>query len=1023
MDPFKFTDRRRTGSTLSTVKDVKARVGSWIAEFIGTFFLVLFIKLTGYGELSFLGQQYGIGFGLLCLVYQFFYVSGAQFNPCVLIGLLCRGPSDDYLIFPLHDYTNIIMYLVAQFSGGLLGAFFAWGITNTDACSATYPYPGTHLNGTEFQPIQALGAEFLFTFLLVFMIINVAASQQQSQFYGGLCYGWTVFVAIGCIGPISGCSLNIAVWFSTIVSASMCANDVSNITWKYAWVYILGDILGAVCAGLLFRFLFISHELRVKKLQKLLAELIGTFFLVCIVKLASYTASVSDNGGIIAVETIGIGLIILTYLFGYISGAHFNPSVSLGLFLTDENFTLIDFLSYITVQIIGGTIGGLFVYGIGGKEIGQIRMNYDENTFTVSQAFFAELAFTFFLVNTILNVATSTIKKNKFYGLAIGSCLGTAVCAVGINGISGACLNLAVWFGTTVSALIAGTEWSDLNWNHLWIYIVAPFVGATLASLLYKYLYQDYDLDSETAYAGEKMKHQLRRYVAEFIGTAYLVLIIKLVSASYSNGFTPSITACVGVGFGLISLIYQFGYISQAHFNPAITIGVWLHSDIDGFEFEDYANIGMYIMMQLLGGFIGGLSAWGIGGDNAGGIYPHVHFQKEDYQVFGAEFIFTFLLVLITLVNITLTNPGTGIPCTTSGISVAWTVMSSIGAIGSLDAISGCCLNPAVWFGTIMSAACVTEHLSSIKFDYVWVYVISELLAGCAAGLFVRYLWKDKERRETPVSKYISEAMGTFFLVSFIKLSLSNPNPNIIGQPVLAIGFGYCILVYCFGCISGAHLNPAVSLSVYCRGYIEGFYPGQYMNCIYYMISQCLGGLIGGIFVWGVSTKAQCRSVYPYVDTDKLVDEYTDKAFGAEYIFTFLLASCVLHSGIGQQPNDFYGMNIGFVLFAAVQLIGKISGACLNPAVWFGTIVSAAMCVDGNENSLKWGHVYIYLAAPFLGAITAGVLYKFLYYELQTKKERDLSTAINEPDLNFNIGDIGISTRYFAGSSISNQKL
>eukprot|EP01083_Nonionella_stella_P255386 876643_1 len=136
MDPFKFTDRRRTGSTLSTVKDVKARVGSWIAEFIGTFFLVLFIKLTGYGELSFLGQQYGIGFGLLCLVYQFFYVSGAQFNPCVLIGLLCRGPSDDYLIFPLHDYTNIIMYLVAQFSGGLLGAFFAWGITNTDACSA-----------------------------------------------------------------------------------------------------------------------------------------------------------------------------------------------------------------------------------------------------------------------------------------------------------------------------------------------------------------------------------------------------------------------------------------------------------------------------------------------------------------------------------------------------------------------------------------------------------------------------------------------------------------------------------------------------------------------------------------------------------------------------------------------------------------------------------------------------------------------------------------------------------------------
>ncbi len=167
------------------------------------------------------------------------------------------------------------------------------------------------------------------------------------------------------------------------------------------------------------------------------------------------------------------------------------------------------------MQIIGGTLGGLFVYGIGGKHVGQICINYDDKIFSVAQAFFTEVAFTFFLVNTVLDTATSSIKKNNFYGLAIGSCLGTAVCAVGINGISVACLNFAVFFGTTVSSLAAGTEWSDLSWDHLWIYLAAPLLGASLAALLFKYLYQDYDLESATAYAGEKMKHQLRRYLNE----------------------------------------------------------------------------------------------------------------------------------------------------------------------------------------------------------------------------------------------------------------------------------------------------------------------------------------------------------------------------------------------------------------------------------------------------------------------------------------------------------------------------
>ncbi len=158
----------------------------------------------------------------------------------------------------------------------------------------------------------------------------------------------------------------------------------------------------------------------------------------------------------------------------------------------------------------------------------------------------------------------------------------------------------------------------------------APLVGATFAALLFKYLYQDFDLIFETLCS---------RIYCNRHRTAYLIFIIKLVSSSYENGFTPTITASVGVAFGLISLIYQWVYIS--HFNPTITIAEWLH--------RDYANWNVYYDAII---------RWIYGWFNAGIYRFHV--------------------------------------LAPSGVSVAWTVMSAIGAIGSFDAISGCCLNPDI---------------------------------------------------------------------------------------------------------------------------------------------------------------------------------------------------------------------------------------------------------------------------------------------------------------------------------------
>ena len=99
------------------------------------------------------------------------------------------------------------MYLVSQILGGLFAGFYSWGITNDDECMSIYPKVGH-----SYHNYQAFGAEWVFTFLLVFVILNVATSQQPNQFFG-LAIGWTVYISIGCIGAISGCALNIAVEF------------------------------------------------------------------------------------------------------------------------------------------------------------------------------------------------------------------------------------------------------------------------------------------------------------------------------------------------------------------------------------------------------------------------------------------------------------------------------------------------------------------------------------------------------------------------------------------------------------------------------------------------------------------------------------------------------------------------------------------------------------------------------------------------------------------------------------------
>ena len=138
-------------------------------------------------------------------------------------------------------------------------------------------------------------------------------------------------------------------------------------------------------------------------MKKYITEIIGTFFLVLIIGL---------TGNPIA---IGLGLAVLVYMGAHISGAHYNPAVTLAMYINDQ-IDIKESGKYVASQLIGSVIA-VFIL----TELGQDSFSVVSKTTEIQSFFVAEILFTFLLVFVILNVALNKdLKGNQFYGLAIG---------------------------------------------------------------------------------------------------------------------------------------------------------------------------------------------------------------------------------------------------------------------------------------------------------------------------------------------------------------------------------------------------------------------------------------------------------------------------------------------------------------------------------------------------------------------------------------------------------------------------
>ncbi len=202
-------------------------------------------------------------------------------------------------------------------------------------------------------------------------------------------------------------------------------------------------------------------------MKKLFIEFFGTYFLVLIIGLSS--------GNPIAV---GFGLMVLVYTGAHISGAHYNPAVTLALFLQKE-ISALDSVKYVISQIVGSTLAALSIYLMNTSM--QVQPVLGDSVYPI---FFSEIIFTFLLVFVILNVATHpNLKGNSFYGLAIGLTVMTGIFSVGP--ISGAVFNPAVSLGPSIIDLITS---EGVSHYFTWYYIVFPLIGSILAVLGFKFL-------------------------------------------------------------------------------------------------------------------------------------------------------------------------------------------------------------------------------------------------------------------------------------------------------------------------------------------------------------------------------------------------------------------------------------------------------------------------------------------------------------------------------------------------------
>ncbi|MDD3306246.1 MAG: aquaporin [Acetobacterium sp.] len=225
--------------------------------------------------------------------------------------------------------------------------------------------------------------------------------------------------------------------------------------------------------------------------KKYLSEFIGTAVLVimgCGTAMLVGTDAANGSGYILTALAFGLVIVGMAYCVGNISGCHINPAVSLSVLMTG-GITVSEFIGYVISQCLGALAGaGILaaIFNLGG--VLDMTGGFGSNGLSgvngsVSAGLLVEIVLTFIFAMTILGVTSKKAGHGSFGGLIIGLTL-VLVHILGI-GLTGTSVNPARSIGPAIVAALAG---NTAPITSIWIFIIAPLVGAALAAVVYNYL-------------------------------------------------------------------------------------------------------------------------------------------------------------------------------------------------------------------------------------------------------------------------------------------------------------------------------------------------------------------------------------------------------------------------------------------------------------------------------------------------------------------------------------------------------
>jgi len=422
-----------------------------------------------------------------------------------------------------------------------------------------------------------------------------------------------------------------------------------------------------------------------------LAEFIGTFILVFTVG-----CNVLSKQSVWAGVSIACSLMVAIYALAPISGANFNPAVSVTLGIAGK-LPWKDVAVYSVVQASAGVLAGLLSHLMFGAPLAL----GPAGGFSWWQAGVCELVYTFMLCFVVLNTACSAANagKHQFYGLSIGFVIVAG--AYGAGAVSGGCFNPAVALG-----IVGGGSSS----GYFPLYVVFELGGAAMAASLFKVVRPKAFEEGEAA--GLKAK-----VTSEVLGTYMLVLTVGL------NVLAESPAGAFSIAASLMVMIFALGDVSGGHFNPAVTAAILAIKKIEAKEAVIYCGA------QVFGGILAACTYTAIHGGKSFPLGPKDGFGLG--EVAGAEAFFTFVLCFVVLSVACSPSASKGDYSEVFGLAIGSCVTVGGFAIGS---VSGGSLNPAVSFGIAAGDAMGASNFGGLL-TMGWLYTVFELAGAGVAAL------------------------------------------------------------------------------------------------------------------------------------------------------------------------------------------------------------------------------------------------------------------------------------------------